>query len=194
VTTVSCAVEGDLDEAVARRLLSHVELTCGAVYGRSGKQKLRRSIAGYAQDANRANWFVLVDLDSDHPCASALVAEWLPVVPARMCLRVAVREAESWLLADRVGLASFLSVSRDRIPRDPDRIIDPKGVVTTVAKHSRTRGIREGIPPRPGSGRSIGPLYVAELSRFIREQWDVDTAIATSPSLGRCANALTTLA
>lgn len=46
MTVVSCAVEGDLDEAVARRVLEHVALQSGTVYGRMGKQHLRRSIGG----------------------------------------------------------------------------------------------------------------------------------------------------
>lgn len=193
MTTVNCAVEGTLDEVVVRRLVSHAGLTCGPIYGGSGKQRLRRSIGGYAQGARRSDWFVLVDLDADYVCAASLVAEWLPDVPARMRLRVAVREAESWLLADRAGIAAFLSASRDLVPRDPDGIDDPKAALTNVARRSRARTIREGVPPRTGSGRPIGPLYVAELSRFIRERWDIDAAEASSPSLTRCVSALRTL-
>lgn len=129
MTAVSCAVEGALDEVMVRRLLSHVGLPCGPIYGGEGKDHLRRSVRGYARGARHGPWFVLVDLDDDHPCASALVNEWLPAMPARMRLRVAVREVESWLLADRVGIAGFLSVSRDRIPREVDDIRDPKASV-----------------------------------------------------------------
>jgi hypothetical protein len=133
----------------------------------------------------RGPWFVLVDLDHDHPCAGALVNEWLPDAPPLMRLRVAVREVEAWLLADRHGVARFLSVSRDRIPRRVDELDDAKSSMINVAARSRKRAIREGLPPQRNSGRTIGPLYVSELSRFVSEHWDVDDATNASPSLAR---------
>lgn len=193
MTIVSCAVEGDLDEAVLRRLLSSVDLDCGPVYGMMGKQDLKRRIDGYAAAARRAPWVVLVDLDDD-PCAAGLVAAWLPRPPLLMRLRVAVREVEAWLLADRRSLARFLSVSRDLLPRASDAIEDPKRTLVDLARRSRSRSISHGMAPRPGSGRSIGPLYVAELSRFVREHWDVDVAANSSDSLTRCMKALRSLA
>lgn len=143
--------------------------------------------------ALRAPWLVLVDLDHEHPCAAALVGEWLPQVPTLMRLRVAVREIEAWLLADRVGIAACLSVSRDRIPRSVDELDNPKSLMINVASRSRRRAIRDGMPPRAASGRSIGPLYVTELSRFVREHWDVDEAALASSSLCRCIRALRTV-
>jgi hypothetical protein len=110
-----------------------------------------------------------------------------------MRLRVAVREVEAWLLADRVGIAGFLSVSRDRIPREADALRDPKASVISVASRSRSRTIREGIPPRSGSGRTIGALYVSELSRFVSDHWNVDDACQTSRSLDHCLSALRAL-
>jgi hypothetical protein len=110
-----------------------------------------------------------------------------------MRLRVAVREVEAWLLADRTGIAGFLSVSRDRVPRTVDELPDPKASMISIASRSRRRAIREGLPPRMASGRAIGPLYVSELSRFATEAWDVDAASTVSPSLFRCIRSLRTL-
>jgi hypothetical protein len=193
VTAVSCAVEGVLDEVIARALLAHTGHACGPIYGGEGKAHLRRSIGGYAQGARHGAWFVLVDLDHDHTCAAALVESWLRVPPPSMCLRVAVREVEAWLLADRVGIAEFLSVSRALVPRTVDELDDPKACVTAIATRSRRRAIREGIPPRAGSGRTIGPLYVSELSRFAADAWNIEAASSVSPSLRRCMDALWTL-
>lgn len=193
MTVVQCAVEGDLDEVIVRRLLGHVALDCGTVYGLMGKEHLRQRVQGYAAAALRAPWFVLVDLDDEAPCAGALVVDWLADPPPMMRFRVAVREAEAWLLADRVALARFLSVSRDVIPRTADELVDPKAVIVGVSRRSRSRAIREGLPPRPDSGRTIGPLYVTELSRFVREHWDVDAAAQSSDSLARCLAALSSL-
>lgn len=193
MTIVSCAVEGDLDEAVLRRLLDSAALNCGPVYGLMGKQHLERRIEGYAAAAKRAPWVVLVDLDDD-PCAAGLVASWLPSPPLLMRLRVAVREVEAWLLADRRTLARFLSVSLDLVPRAPDAVEDPKRTLVDLARRPRSRSISDGMAPRPDSGRSIGPLYVAELSRFAREHWDIDAAAGSSDSLARCMKALRSLA
>jgi hypothetical protein len=190
---VSCAVEGDLDAIVARRLLSHVDLSCGPIYGGDGKAAVRRSIQGYACGAKHSRWFVLVDLDNDHQCASSLVTDWLPEIPELMSFRVAVREIEAWLLADRIGIASFLSVSPTRIPRNPEGIDKPKASMLDIAGRSRIRAIREGVPPRPGSGRTIGPIYVTELARFVQQEWDVDAASTLSPSLERCLAGLRAL-
>jgi len=121
------------------------------------------------------------------------VASWLPQRPALMSLRVAVREVEAWLLADRTTLARFLQVSRDLVPRDPESLPDPKATLVSIARRSRSRPIREGLPPRPGSGRSVGPLYVAQLSRFVTEHWDVEASADISQSLDRCLRALATL-
>ena len=190
MTVVSCAVEGDLDEAIARRVLRHVGLDSGRVYGRMGKQHLRQSIDGYAHAARHHPWFVLVDLDEEFSCGGELVATWLPDRPPMLTLRVAVREAEAWLLGDRTNLARFLNVSRDLIPHNPEGLGDPKSLLVEIARRSRTRSLREGLPPRLDSGRSIGPLYVTELSRFVSDHWDVDAAASMSNSLARCLNAL----
>jgi hypothetical protein len=93
-----------------------------------------------------------------------------------MAFRVAVHEVEAWLLADRANLARFLSVSRDILPRTVDEIRDPKATLVQIARRSRSRTIREGVPPRASSGRAIGPLYVTELSRFVQNRWDIDAA------------------
>jgi hypothetical protein len=193
VTVVNCAVEGDLDDAIARRLLLHLGLVPGTIYGRMGKQHLRKNIGGYANAARHSHWFVLVDLDEDAPCGGELVAAWLPDRPPLMALRVAVHEAEAWLLGDRANLAHFISVSRDLVPRNPDDLPDPKSTVVNLARRSRVRVMREGLPPRPGSGRSIGPLYVTELSRFVRDHWDVGTAATASSSLASCLAGLARL-
>lgn len=190
---VNCAVEGDLDEVVARRLLGHVGLGCGPVFGREGKQTLRKGVNGYTSAARFHPWFLLVDLDDDEPCAGALVAGWAPAIPPLMRFRVAVKEIEAWLLADRSGFARFLSVSRDLIPRNPDSIADPKALVVETARRSGKRAVRDGLPPRVGSGRAVGPLYVSDLATFVRELWSIDDALASSDSLARCVRALSSL-
>ncbi len=193
---VSGAVEGTLDEAVLRRLAADLGFHVGAVYGRAGKPHLKARIEGYNQAARFWPWVVLVDLDKDE-CPPSLRAEWLPDPAEHMYLRVAVREIESWLLADRAGIAAFLGTSKDRIPRDVDALDDPKQTLIDLARSSRRRAVREDMAPRPGSGAAEGPAYTSRMSEFVakggRGHWQPSSAAEASPSLARCIRALTEL-
>ncbi|MGZ3337158.1 MAG: hypothetical protein ACXWOV_18685, partial [Isosphaeraceae bacterium] len=86
---ISGAAEGPTDEAVLKWLLAEAGAVPGAVHGKNGKQRLKRDLRGYNHAARYASWFVLVDLDQDAQCPSALREEWLPDPPPRMCFRVA---------------------------------------------------------------------------------------------------------
>ena len=185
-----------MDEAVAKRLIQHANAIPASIYGRRGKAHLRSRIGGYNFAAHYAPWLVLVDLHSDQ-CAPALRAEWLPNPSPLMCLRVAVRAVEAWLLADRQRLARFLSVSVSRVPANPEELLDPKAVVVALANTSRRTDIRRDMVPRPGSGRSEGPAYTSRLIEFVKDWptgWDPDAAAALAPSLARCLTSLRELA
>ena len=194
---VSGAVEGTLDEVVLRKLAEDVGLSVGRVFGRNGKSHLKAIIDGYNRAARFSPWIVLVDLDNDFECAPSLRTEWLSAPAEHMCFRVAVREIESWLLADRGGIAAFLGVPRSRIPRTVDDLDDPKETLINLARGSRRRAIREDMVPRPGSGASVGPAYTSRMSEFVgkqgRGQWQPSSAVEVSPSLSRCIRALAEL-
>lgn len=160
-------------------------------HGRRGKQWLRQQIGGYRNASAHAAWFVLVDLDRDE-CPPQLRRNWGDADAARgLCFRVAVRAVESWLLADRDGLAKFLGVARGTLPDWPDATPDPKRVLIDAASRSRRGGVRDAIVPRPGARQ--GPLYAAELGRFVDERWDATAAAGRSPSLDRCRRRLAEL-
>src|SRR3972149_1471008 len=190
---ITAAVEGNVDEEVVRRLIEHVGGTPGPVYGRNGKDHLRQRIANYNQAARLSPWGVLVDLDHDADWAPPLRTAWLPALSPHMCLRVAVRQVEAWLLADRERLAKFLSVSTSRIPHNPESVEHPKNTLVEIARYSRRRDIREDMVPRPGSGRSVGPAYAARLIEFViseRTGWRPEVAARYSDSLNRSLRCL----
>jgi hypothetical protein len=190
---VTAAVEGDVDEAVLRRVLKHVGLGLGPVHGREGKQKLLRRLNGYNNAARFAPWVVLVDLNGDCPCAPTCVQAWLPAPSQHMCFRVAVRAVEAWLLADRDRIANSLRLSSRLVPQSPDNLVRPKTEVINLARQSRSRAIREELVPREGSGRSVGPLYTARLIEFVEDEaagWRPDQAAVRSDSLRRCIERL----
>lgn len=187
---ISAAVEGIVDESVIRRLVTHVGAIPGNIYGKTGKQDIRRRIQGYNSAAQRSPWIVLVDLDNDAHCAPPLRAAWLPNPTPLMCFRVAVRQVEAWLLADREGIASYLAVRRDSIPGDPESLANAKDTLVNLARKSRRREIREDMVPRIGSGRDVGPAYSSRVIEFTSTHWRPDDASLHSESLSRAVERL----
>lgn len=183
MTEVQIAVEGKVDRAVAERLVRWVRGSPGRVYGGRGKGFLRKHLSAWNAAAEQGVWFVLVDLNSDEECAPLLVRSWLPVRAPQLCFRVAVREVEAWLLADRESIASFLGVPKALVPEQPERVADPKGAVVDLARRSRNRYVRQELVPDPRSGRREGPGYASQLAAFARDQWRPDVAAGRAPSL-----------
>jgi hypothetical protein len=182
-----------VDEAVLRRLVKEMGAMAGPVYGKNGKSFLLQKLSAYNQAARFSLWIILIDLDDDDDCAPPFRKSRLPCPAPYMCFRVAVRETESWFLADRERLAKFLSVGVSRIPLDPEKLDSPKSTMVEIARHSRRRGIREDMVPRPGSGRKVGPAYTSQLIEFARDSkrgWRPNVAAETSDSLKRCVRCL----
>jgi putative AbiEii toxin of type IV toxin-antitoxin system len=182
-----------LEEPELSLHINHVGGERGTVYGKAGKHPLLDRLAGYNQAAQHAPWAVLVDLDSDYACAPDAVQAWLPIPAALMRFRVAVREAEAWLLADPASLARYLRVSAALVPRDPEALPDAKQTLVDLARRSRDRAVREDMVPRMGSGRPVGAGYTARVIEFVTSAWQPATAATTSASLNRCLAALVDL-
>jgi hypothetical protein len=189
---IHLATEDQLSEAVLRRLLSHASrgYWVGNVYGRSGFGYLRKTIAGWNQSARSQPFLVLTDLD-DADCPMSLIEKWLPLPRhPNLLFRIAVREVESWLLADSERLPEFLRVSSRRIPSEPDGLVDAKQTLIELARTSRSPEIRGRIVPRPGSTAKQGPDYNACLETFVANHWSIDRARSNSGSLERTVRRL----
>jgi hypothetical protein len=189
--TISAAVEGLVDEAVVRRLIACAGGHPGPVYGKNGKLALRQKINGYNNAARHTPWVVLVDLNSDARCAPLLRQDWLPTPPApRLCFRVAIRQVEAWLMADAETLASYLGVGRQKIPANPEAVLDAKAEMVNLARVSRRREIRADMVPRQGSGRSVGPAYTSRLIEYAERHWRPEIAALCADSLRRAIDCL----
>ncbi len=185
--------EGNLEEAVARR----VALECGffvdEVFGKQGWSYVQSRIRALNKAAAVVPHLALVDFMDVRPrpdCPASLVGEWLPDRHANMLFRVVVREIESWLLADREGVAKLLHVSMSRVPRLPEEEPDPKRTLVNLARHSRSRQVQEALVPNAGSTAQVGPDYNAFLEHFIVYVWNPTAARATTPSLDKCLRRL----
>ncbi len=185
-TYFSLAVEGDLDATVAARIVALAGGAVHNVYGKRGKNLLRRSVVGYNEAAKFSPWLFLVDLDHDFDCAPLLRKEWIPEIAPLMAFRVAIREVESWLMADSETLAEFLGVARARIPADVENLADPKRALVDIASRSRIKKIRDDIVPRPGSGRETGRAYSSRMIQYAETVWRPKVAAEYSSSLAAC--------
>jgi hypothetical protein len=190
----SAAVEGPVDEAVLRQVVEHAGGILGAVYGKNGKAFLLERLRSYNHAARfLPPWVVLIDLDRDEDCAPPALARWLPDPAPYICFRIAVREVESWLLADREALADVLAVALSRVPPNPEALDDPKAMMGSLARHSRRRRIQTDMVPRPTSGRPVGAAYTSRLIEFAQGAWRPAIAAQHADSLGRVGRRLTEL-
>jgi hypothetical protein len=192
--TISAAVEGIVDEAVARRLIVFAGAIPGPAYGKQGKPFLQQRIRGYNAAARHVPWIVLVDLDADHECAPSLRASWLPQAAELLCFRIAVRAVEAWLLADAERIAAFLRIARSKIPSNPEVLGNPKTAMVALARASKQRDIRDDMVPRDESGRPVGPAYASRLIEFASSSWRPEVAAQRAESLRRAIDCLKRLA
>lgn len=182
---VNVAVEGALDAAVVERLLQDEGVAEPRILKKGGKAKVLKALEGYNNAARYGlPWIVLVDLDRDADCAPPYRSGILPDPAPLMCLRVAVREVEAWLLADRESLARFLKIPVAKIPDRPEEEEDPKRTMVDLARRSRSSEISGGMVPKDGGG-SVGKAYTSLLEDYVAERWDPARAARRAESLRR---------
>ena len=161
---LSAAVEGLVDEAVLRRLIADEGASLAYTHGKNGKAVIRRDLNGYNQAAYHSPWVVLIDLDHDEDCAPPVRAKWLPNPAPHIRFRIAVRQVEAWLLADRERIAKFLSVSQSQVPPQPETLPNPKETLVNLARGSRRRETARAIRALPARHRI--PLFAPCPGRF----------------------------
>lgn len=183
---VHCAVEDRLSEAVLLRCFREAGLTHGSTLSRGGFGYLRKIAPALNSSAQGMPYVMLTDLD-DGPCAFGLVSAWLAGQPRHpnFLLRVAVREVEAWLLADRANFSRFLGISAALLPDDCETLPDPKLELLKAARRSRHRRIREDLVAEEDFGPVQGPDYNGALARFADGDWDLLAAADRCRSLGR---------
>lgn len=187
------AVEDELSAAVMRKLIQATgrKFVISRIMNARGNGRLKADMAKFRTACHVLPHVVLTDLDQ-YACPPALLAAWkATALPPRLLLRIAVREVEAWLLADRDGIANFLSVAKNKVPQNPEAEADPKRTLINLARKSRRQRLAIELVPETGSSASIGPLYNARLSEFVNTSWDVERARMASPSLDRALSRLT---
>lgn len=189
-SVVVAFAEDVLSRAVLARLLMRLESKPLVLQPMGGRDSFLRKAKHLHRTATKLGAVIgLCDLDAD-PCPRALLDRIAAQRDPRLVIRVAVREIESWLLADHEGMARFLGIASSVIPRCPDQEPDPKSSLLRIAARSRRRDIIRGLCPRPQGFAKVGPEYNRLLEAFVLSSWDVDKASDRSPSLARAVRAL----
>lgn len=183
---IALATEDALSESLGQRLLAELapRLQAPLLLRKGGFGYLRSGMPKWRQLSQRQAVVILTDLDKAS-CPGVLRADWLGGLPCpeNLLLRVAVREAESWLLADHDAVRQFMG-SKGVLPKNPDDLPDPKKYVLQLAEKAH-RDVRLDMVRASGamSGQGIG--YNARLTELVSTAWSPERAAERSPSLGR---------
>ncbi|MCB9539828.1 MAG: hypothetical protein H6704_26755 [Myxococcales bacterium] len=184
--------EDALLEALGARLATHVGhslRTRQITHGRGGlESRLDRLNAAAAVMPVLA----LLDRDRRSACPGEEVQRLVTNRHPRLLLRLAVEEADAWLLADQGGLARFLGIPAGKVPPEPEALPDPKQTLLNLARKARSRE-RRSIAPAPGTSARVGPGYNQQLCAFVARGWSIDAAAHRAASLARCLRALRAL-
>ncbi len=186
MTPIAIATEDELSEAIALRLIAEVPQPHHITL------KLRKDGFGYLR-SKMDNWramaahqvmVVLTDLDRAN-CLVEFRNAWLSArpLPANLLLRVAVREVESWLLADHIALRALIG-SKGSLPGQPDELPDPKQFLLQLAK-TAPKAIREDLVKTMPGHLAQGLGYNTRLTALVNTQWCPERAAERSPSLAR---------
>lgn len=180
---INIVYEDFLSEAIIRKILSDKYILGTCRNGR-GNGYIKKTIKGYNKASRRMAYLILTDLDNN-VCAPKLIEEWMGDISRHnnLLFRVAVREVESWVLADRAHFAEFLEISETLVPKDVDGVYDPKQCLINLVKKSKKRNLHDDIVPK-GDAKQ-GPNYNNPLISFVMDSWDPHEAICNSPSLKR---------
>ncbi|MEF7614036.1 hypothetical protein V4F39_08955 [Aquincola sp. MAHUQ-54] len=195
IAPIALATEDVLSESIGQRLLAELPpvFLPPLLLRRDGAGYLRAGMNKWRQLAQRQAVVVLTDLDN-LACPLALLDNWYGAGsrPPDLLLRVAVREAEAWLLADHDAMKQLLGASAV-LPPDPDRLPDPKQHLLQLARRA-PRDVRRDLVKEAGAVSSQGIGYNARLTSLVSGAWSPERAAQRSPSLGRARVRLAQLA
>ncbi len=184
---INLVFEDVVSEAILDAILrqSRQSYTVQMRLGKNGFGYIKKRISNFNQAARMTPFLVLTDLDQS-TCPVHLIQEWLPVPQhPNLIFRIAVREVESWVMADRSAFGNFFGISCEKIPQQLDDLQDPKQFLINLVRKSKKSEIKRAIVPDPGSTAKVGKDYNAPLLKFITQNWQAELAMEHSDSLRR---------
>ncbi|MGI4849941.1 MAG: hypothetical protein ACRYGK_17665 [Janthinobacterium lividum] len=186
MASITLATEDELSEAIGTRLLAEIDLLPDQI------QSLRKNGSGYLK-LNIKSWKelarirpVLLITDLDNVACPVTMREQLigsGPIPKNLLIRIAVREVESWVLADH-DAAENLFGRKIKLPPEPDTLPDPTSHLLRLAK-SASRKVRDNLVKEANAVARQGLGYNAHLKAWILTHWNPERAASRSPSLAR---------
>jgi hypothetical protein len=182
---MNIVVEDYLSEIVLRKIIRQhgQRITVGGCFGKKGFPFIQSNLAVFNRASELTPHLILTDLD-DRKCAPALIRAWFPFIKNKnLIFRIAVKEVEAWLIADRKSFSKYMGVGERVIPVKVEVIGDPKKFIIDTARRSPKMKLRDSIVPRDGA--AVGPDYNSVMALFANKHWNIDAAIKNSNSLKR---------
>lgn len=185
-------VEGETDEKVIKALMraagwADSEFNVKSV---NGKGVIDRDIKKYWEAARCTPYVIFRDLDRDgEGCPVTLRAELVERTPGEspdLLIRIVDQCIESWILADRQGVAEFCdrSVASVKPPASHH-----KPYLLRMMKDAKLKDAVE----EKGRELDFGPMYGHYLERLMTRYWSAARAVTESDSLRRALERLTDL-
>ncbi|MBM2816339.1 MAG: hypothetical protein HW421_3101 [Ignavibacteria bacterium] len=164
--------------------------------------KIKSLLMNFNKLSEHNTIIMLTDLDT-YDCPPALLNSWFKNFRQNpnFIIRIAVDEAESWLMADREGFAEYFKVPLSIIPNS--KILSPIKphiiemnfpyksslyLIREVIQSTGNKIIKEGIAAIDKTRK--GHLYNSTMAPFITYHWNIDNAIKNSYSLVRTIHRL----
>lgn len=186
--------EDSLSSSLAARLVGEsgkfeiaTQINCG------GAGQIKAKLPELTRLAHAIPVLILTDLDQ-LDCPPVMRQRWLTGhEPGGLLFRIAVRESESWLLADRDAMAEFASIPISKLNIAPDDLSDPKQFLLNLIRKYSPKHLQEKILPERRSKSKVGLGYNVVLTHYVMEQWSPKRASERSDSLARARRSLAQL-
>ena len=185
-------VEGETDEPVINALMHAAGWADHEFFVRSvnGKGVIDRDLKNYWEAARVHPYVIFRDLDRDgEGCPVTLRAQLVEHTPGEspdLLIRIVDQCIESWILADRQGVAEFCERPIASVRPCDSR---PKDQLLRLFQKAQ---FKDAVL-REGGKLAFGPAYALHLQRLMTDHWSIERAAAESDSLRRALKRLTDL-
>lgn len=185
-------VEGPTDEPVVSALMRAAGWVNGefAFTRANGKGVIDRDIKKYWEAARSIPYVIFRDLDRDEGGCPVAVRSMLSSKTRGeshdLLIRIVDQCIESWILADRQGVAEFCDRSMASVKPPASH---HKPYLLSLMKEAKLKDAVE----QQGRLLDFGPAYALHLQRLMTHHWSIERAATESDSLRRALKRLTDL-
>ena len=185
-------VEGPTDEPVINALMREAGWADSefSVTSANGKGVIDRDIKKYWDAARSIPYVIFRDLDRDEGGCPVAVRSMLSSKTRGespdLLIRIVDQCIESWILADRQGVAEFCDRSMASVKPPASH---HKPYLLSIMKEAKLKDAVE----QKGHELDFGPAYAIHLQRLMTDHWSIERAAAESDSLRRALKRLTDL-